>query len=127
MSLSSQAIPRSPARFSSENGVDASVENSCARKTLTRETLRDAVNRTCPKLSRAIAHRLVDEFLAEIVDALANGEAVQLNSFGSFKPRSKGARVGRNPRTGVEAKISSRKVIRFTPSQLLIAAIAQRL
>ena len=81
--------------------------------------MRDAVYHCCPQLSHAKAHRLVDSILAEIVVALASGEAVQLNSFGSFKLRSKGARVGRNPKTGVEVTISSRKVIRFTPSPLV--------
>ena len=45
------------------------------------------------------------------------GEEVKLTSFGTFKIRNKKERVGRNPKTGIEAKISSRKVVTFKPSR----------
>ena len=38
-------------------------------------------------------------------------------SFGTFKIRNKNERIGRNPKTGIEAKISSRKVVTFKPSR----------
>ena len=45
------------------------------------------------------------------------GEEVKLTSFGTFKIRNKKERIGRNPKTGIEAKISSRKVVTFKPSR----------
>ena len=37
--------------------------------------------------------------------------------------RDKKPRIGRNPKTGVEAEISSRRVISFKPSQAMRKAI----
>ncbi len=61
--------------------------------------------------------------LQEIADALVRGENVKLRSFGLFSVRAKRARVGRNPRTGVEAPIKPRRVLTFKPSPVLCAAI----
>ncbi len=55
-------------------------------------------------------------FFEEILQCFEKGEEVKLTSFGTFKIRNKKERVGRNPKTGVEAKISSRKVVTFKPS-----------
>ncbi len=52
----------------------------------------------------------------EISDTLVAGESVKLSGFGSFFMRSKGKRMGRNPKTGVEAPIEKRKVMLFKPS-----------
>ena len=51
------------------------------------------------------------------------GETVKLSSFGSFVVRSKGERIGRNPKTGVEVPITPRRVMVFKPSNTLKAAI----
>ena len=48
---------------------------------------------------------------------------MKLSSFGSFVVRSKGERVGRNPKTGVEVPIEPRLVMVFKPSNVLKARI----
>ena len=52
---------------------------------------------------------------------MVEGETVKLSSFGSFLLRSKGERVGRNPKTGVEVPIEQRRVMVFKPSNVLKA------
>ena len=47
------------------------------------------------------------------------GQAVKLSSFGTFMVRSKGGRVGRNPKTGEEVPITPRRVLVFRPSQVM--------
>ena len=47
------------------------------------------------------------------------GECIKISSFGTFKVINKKERIGRNPKTKVEAKILSRKVVKFKPSLLL--------
>ena len=54
---------------------------------------------------------------------MVRGETVKLSSFGTFSVRSKGERVGRNPRTGVEVPIKKRRVMIFKPSEVLKAHI----
>jgi len=66
---------------------------------------------------------MVETVLGEISDAIADGDMVKLSSFGSFTVRAKGERVGRNPKTGVEAPITPRRVIVFKASHVMKAKI----
>ncbi len=61
--------------------------------------------------------------LEEIVGALLRDDSVKLRSFGAFNLRSKRPRIGRNPRTGVEAAITARRVVTFKASPSLIARV----
>jgi integration host factor subunit alpha len=91
-----------------------------ASKTITRADLSEAIYRKVG-LSRAESAKLVEQVLGEICDSLAAGEAVKLSGFGNFMVRSKGERVGRNPKTGVEVPIEKRRVMVFKPSDKLRA------
>ncbi len=91
--------------------------------TLTRAALREAVYACCPTLSRSEARKILDTAFEEICEALVRGEQVKLRSFGTFNIRSKRGRVGRNPKTGVEAPITPRKVLTFKASPVLVAHI----
>ena len=68
-------------------------------------------------LSRYESAQLVESVLEHISNALVKNEVVKISSFGTFSPRNKSARIGRNPKTGAEAEISGRRVITFRPSQ----------
>ena len=87
-------------------------------RTVTREKLYDAVYKKIG-CSRTESTALVELVLKEIIDCLERGETVKLASFGSFIVRQKGQRVGRNPKTGEEVPISSRRVVVFKPSAVL--------
>ena len=91
-------------------------------RTVTHSDLADAVYRAVG-LSRAESAAMVETVLGEISDVIASGETVKLSSFGSFLVRSKGERVGRNPKTGVEAAIAPRRVIVFKASHVLKSRI----
>jgi integration host factor subunit alpha len=93
-----------------------------AEKTITRAQLSEAVYQEVG-LSRNESADLLELVLSEISGALARGEAVKISSFGSFSVRSKGQRVGRNPKTGEEVPILPRRVLVFRPSQLLKSRI----
>jgi integration host factor subunit alpha len=89
-----------------------------AERTITRAELSEAVYQEVG-LSRNESADLLELVLSEISKALAQGDAVKISSFGSFSVRSKGQRLGRNPKTGEEVPIMPRKVMVFRPSQLL--------
>ncbi len=91
-------------------------------KTITRADLYEVVYSRVG-LSRTESAALVELILKEICDCIASGETVKLSSFGSFQVRTKNERVGRNPKTGVEAPITSRRVAVFKPSNVLKARI----
>ena len=103
-------------RMSEEKG------NRHSGRTITRADLSEAVYQRVG-LSRTESADLVQMVLDEVCDAAARGEAVKLSSFGSFIVRSKGRRIGRNPKTGVEVPILPRRVMVFKPSNVLKARI----
>jgi integration host factor subunit alpha len=92
--------------------------NDVANRTLTRADLSEAVYKQIG-LSRSESAALVELMLNEISTAIERGENVKLSSFGSFLVRSKGERIGRNPKTGVEVPITPRKVMVFKASNVL--------
>lgn len=53
-----------------------------------------------------------------IVEAVAAGDKVSLVGFGSFEPRERQAREGRNPKTGDKMKIPATKVPAFSAGKL---------
>lgn len=106
-------------------GADYKRAEARGPSTVTRADLADAVYRRVG-LSRAEAADLVETVLAEIADTIAAGETVKLSSFGSFIVRSKGERVGRNPKTGVEVPIEPRRVVIFKASNVLKGRINGR-
>jgi integration host factor subunit alpha len=92
-------------------------------RTLTRMDLSEAVVREVG-LSRNECAQLIETVLQSISDALVAGETVKISSFGTFSVRSKGQRIGRNPKTGEEVPISPRRVLSFRPSHLLKERVA---
>ncbi len=92
-------------------------------KTLTRMDLADAVHSEVG-LSRNDSAELVEAVLGHISDALVEGEAVKISSFGTFSVREKAARVGRNPKTGEEVPIHPRRVLTFRSSHLMKDRVA---
>ena len=70
-------------------------------------------------LSASDCSKLVDQVLEQMSVALVKGEEVKISSFGSFVVKAKRKRIGRNPKTGVEAEISPRNILSFHPSHIL--------
>ena len=63
--------------------------------------------------------RIVNTFFEEIIDALAQGERVELRGFGAFSVKRRDARVGRNPRTGETVDVEEKCVPFFKTGKLL--------
>jgi DNA-binding protein HU-beta len=74
-------------------------------------------------LSKKDASNAVDAVLKSIEDALRSGDDVSFTGFGKFHVASRGAREGRNPRTGETMQIAATKVPRFTAGSGLKKAI----
>jgi len=69
--------------------------------------------------------KLVEQILHHLCEALASGENVKISGFGTFVLRSKGERIGRNPKTGVEVPIAPRRVLTFRASQMMRERIVE--
>ena len=66
------------------------------------------------KLTKKDAEAAVNAVTASIVEALKNGEKVQLVGFGTFEVKARGERKGRNPKTGAEIVIPASKAPAFS-------------
>ena len=75
------------------------------------------------ELSKAAAARALDAALNAIQVSLQNGEPVALVGFGTFAVRERGARTGRNPRTGEQIDIAAAKLPAFKPGKALKDAL----
>jgi len=64
-------------------------------------------------ISKADAKKALDAFISTTTDTLKNGDRVALIGFGTFSVSERGARTGRNPQTGKEIQIPSKKVVKF--------------
>lgn len=91
-------------------------------KTVTRAMLSEAVA-DATGFARTDVSQIGDRLITLIGEALMEGETVKLTGFGSLQVRSRAERVGRNPRTGTEHKITARHTVTFTPSGRLRDAL----
>ena len=88
------------------------------KKNLTRKTLYIKLYHAIG-FSKNISRILVSNVFEEIILGLTTGNDVKITSFGTFKTINKKERIGRNPKTREEVKISARKVVTFKASQQL--------
>ncbi len=63
-----------------------------------------------PHLYLRDVENIVNAILEEITAALARGDRVELRGFGAFSVKSRDPRVGRNPRTGEQVEVESKRV-----------------
>jgi len=76
--------------------------------------------------TRQQASEILKKTLEEIEKSLANGEHVKISSFGTFSILQKKERLGRNPRTGKDAKITPRQVISFRASPVFKKCVVKK-
>ena len=69
------------------------------------------------ELTKKDAERLVEIVFESIVETLNLGEKIELRGFGSFRVRERGARRGRNPKTGDPVDIPAKRVPYFKPGK----------
>jgi nucleoid DNA-binding protein len=74
-------------------------------------------------LTQVKTEEAVNLILDEIKSTLQEGESVILRRFGTFQVRDQGARLGRNPKTGAEAPIRARRVVRFKSGNVFKVAV----
>lgn len=88
-------------------------------------TKADIVEKVYEKIgfSKKEASELVEIVFNSLKQTLQDGEKVKISGFGNFLVRGKSERVGRNPQTGEQIKISARRVLTFRPSQVLKAML----
>jgi integration host factor subunit alpha len=71
------------------------------------------------KLTTSMSIQVVESLLEIIKRTLANGEDVLITGFGKFSVKDKRKRRGRNPQTGEDMTLGSRRVVTFKCSAVL--------
>ena len=74
-------------------------------------------------VSKKDAAKTVDALFETITEELANGNPVRFTGFGTFETRVRGARQGKNPRTGEILNIPESKLPAFKAGSGLREAV----
>ena len=72
-----------------------------------------------PHLYQRDVERIVTTIFDEITNALALGDRVELRGFGAFSVKERGARTGRNPRTGESVNVPAKHIPYFKTGKQL--------
>ncbi len=72
-----------------------------------------------PHLYYRDVERIVGTVFDEIAGALSRGDRVELRGFGALSVKKRGARIGRNPRTGESVNVAEKHVPFFKTGKLL--------
>jgi DNA-binding protein HU-beta len=75
------------------------------------------------EISKSAAERSIDALVAAVKTSLRKDETVTLVGFGTFYAGKRAARIGRNPKTGAELKISAARLPKFRAGKALKDAI----
>ncbi|MGL4533574.1 MAG: HU family DNA-binding protein [Fusobacteriaceae bacterium] len=76
--------------------------------------------------TKAEAERAVEGFLETIQEILVEGNDVSFVGFGKFEAVERAAKLGRNPKTGVEIQIPAKKAVKFKAGKALSDAVAAK-
>ena len=70
--------------------------------------------------------KIVESIFDIIKGHLQKEDKIKISGFGNFVVRKKRARRGRNPQTGNDIEITSRRILTFKPSQVMKAALNRK-
>ena len=89
-----------------------------SNKNFTRKDLSIKIHKNIG-FSKSLCLKIIDDFFENITHEIIKLNKTKISSFGTFSILNKGERIGRNPKTKIEAKIVARKVVKFKPSLIL--------
>ena len=87
------------------------------KKNFTRKDLSNNIFKNIG-FSKNFSSKIIDSFFEILINHIIKFNKVKISSFGTFGVIKKRERIGRNPKTKEEAKISSRKIVKFKPSSI---------
>ena len=72
-----------------------------------------------PYILRRDIEKILDIIFLEIGKALCRGENIEIRGFGTYKIKTRKARIGRNPKNSETLQIPEKKVIKWKMSKIL--------
>ena len=73
--------------------------------------------------SKKVCENLLEDFFSILIEELIQNKKVKISNFGTFILRYKKSRLGRNPKTKEEYNITSRNVVTFKASKVILKYI----
>ncbi len=92
------------------------------KQNISRDEIADAIKSEFG-FNRKLCLDIVNDIVDIIIEGLQSDKKVKIHNFGTFKMNAKKSRIGRNPKTKEEFNISSRNVITFKASKILLKYI----
>jgi DNA-binding protein HU-beta len=74
-------------------------------------------------LTKTKSNEVVNTIVKTISESLAKGDKVSLTGFGTWSTNDRPERKGRNPKTGEEITIPSKRVAKFKPGNELTKTV----
>jgi DNA-binding protein HU-beta len=75
-------------------------------------------------VTKKVADSILSAAIETIMESVSQGEKVTLVGFGTFEPRERQAREGRNPKTGEAMMIPATKVPAFSAGKMFKEKVA---
>ena len=93
---------------------------------MTKSELIERITQLNPHLYHRDVEKIVSTIFEEITAALSTGNRVELRGFGAFSVRRRGARTGRNPRTGASVEVEEKAIPFFKSGKQLRERLKSR-
>ena len=84
-------------------------------------TKKELVNRIADQTgqTKVVVKDILQQFLDEIIDELAQGNRLEFREFGVFEVRERAARRAQNPRTLEKVSVPAKRVVKFKVGRLM--------
>ncbi|SNZ02785.1 integration host factor subunit beta [Persephonella hydrogeniphila] len=76
-----------------------------------------------PEIDRKTIINIVNGTFEAMIEALSEGEKIEIRGLGTFKVKSRPAKIARNPKTGEKIKVPPKKVVHFKIGKVLKAKL----
>lgn len=91
------------------SGRDSRKRSQNAGGKMTKSGLIEEVARRTPHISKKDTEVVVNTIFDSMIEALKQGDRIEIRGFGSFQVKIREAREGRNPKTGEPVHISAKR------------------
>ena len=106
-------------KFTTLKGIIAtSISDEVPMSTVTKKELIDRIAEKT-QAKRVVVKRIVQSFLDEVVNELANDNRLEFRDFGVFETRTRAARVAQNPKTLERVPVPAKRTVKFKTGRLL--------
>ena len=75
---------------------------------------------------RREVHKIIQNFLDQIIDELSKGNRLEFRGFGIFETKKRAARMAQNPKTLETVMVPSKRHVRFRAGNIMKEKIQQK-